>query len=287
MKSLFALLLFISSAAQVFAQDFRALCKEKRYEEALTALEQLSVKEKEKEGLFMRYAVDIALDNLKNTELARKYVEKTTDQAWKNFLDFYVAAKTGQTKAALSLAENNPVEKYPVQVQVEAWCLIGRIQNKMNDSEKALHAYKNAIKCGTGSIGAWFSSCKSAADILHRRGDEAGEEEIYKTCLERKAFMWARNECLFSYASLLIRNGKQKEALALLESEKPVFEKRQQGYWKVRFYLEYARTLAANKELVKAMDTYSKAENSGPTEAVKKIIQKERDAISQKLIDNM
>ncbi|MFA7158476.1 MAG: tetratricopeptide repeat protein [Kiritimatiellia bacterium] len=280
-------LLFLLAALSVSAQDWRKLEEEKRYDEALVALEKLAAKDAARQAEFMRSAMEIVLNRLKKPELARKYIEMTKDEDWRAFFLFYFYNATGQPGEVLKSLQEKGIADFPTTVQTEAYTTIGNIYKARKETDKALEAYRNAVESKGGAILPWSWACKYAADIYMEKGEPDKAVEMYKKCLKNEVFLASRNECLFNYANLLLKEKKTAEALELIESEKKFFDKTGKGYWKAVFYMEYAKILNINGMRVKAIDMYGVAEKSGATETMRKQIEEKRGAITKQMISEL
>jgi tetratricopeptide (TPR) repeat protein len=275
------------AALSVSAQDWRRLEQEKRYDEALAALEKLAAEDTARQAEFMRSAMEIALEQLKNKVLARKYVEMTQDQAWRAFLRFYFYNATGQPDEALKGLQEKGIADFPVTVHTEAYTTLGNIYKARKETNKALEAYLKAVDSKGGAIIHFSWACKYAADIYLEKGETDKAVEMYKKCLQNKVFLAARHMCLFDYAALLLKENRTAAALDLLESEKPLFEGTCKSYWKAVFFLHYAKILNLNGMRVKAMDMYGVAEKSGATGSMLKQIEDQRSAITRQMISEL
>jgi len=280
-------LLFLLAACAVSAQDWRKLEEEKRYDEALAALEKLAAKDTARQAEFMRYAMEIALNRMKNPELACKYIEMTKDEAWRAFFRFYYYNATGQPDEVLKSLEENNIASFPANVQAEAYTTIGNIYKARKETDKALEAYRKAVDSKGGAILPWSWACKYAADIYIEKGEADKAVEMFKKCLKNEVFLASRHMCLFDYANLLLKQKKNAEALELIELEKTLFENTAAGYWKAVFYMEYAKILNLNGRRVKAVDVYGLAEKSGATAAMRQRIEQERSAITKQMISEL
>lgn len=275
------------AALSVSAQDWRKLEEEKRYDEALDALEKLAAKDTARQAEFMRSAMEIALNRMKNPELAHKYAHMTSDESWRGFYRFYLLQATGKPEEALKSLEEKGVADFPAPVRTEAYTMLGNIFKARKETEKALDAYLRAVDSKGGAILPWSWACKYAADIYMEKDEKNKAAEMYKKCLKKEVFLASRNECLFNYANLLLKEKKAAEALKLIESEKTFFDKTGKGYWKAVFYMEYAKILNLNGMRVKAIDMYGIAEKSGATETMRKQIEEERGAITKQMISEL
>ncbi len=261
------------------AQDWRRLEKEKRYDEALIALETLAAANPGEQVQFLRSAVDISLKYLKSPEKALAYADQISDKAWSSFLRFTILLDAGRDEDALALLKKTPPESFPIEAQSDAFRRIGLLYQKSGDTDRALAAFHRAIEAPGGGIGEWIWSCKYAADLHRERGETDKEIELYRLCLSKPVFLAGRNECLFAYVRYLAGAGNFSEAFAVLDAEKPVFDSREPDYWTVRFGIEYARLLAMSGERVKAIDAYDRAERHGASQVQINEIQKERQAL--------
>jgi tetratricopeptide (TPR) repeat protein len=275
--------LLLLAVCAVSAQDWRKLEAEKRYDEALAALENLALKEPATQAQFMRAAMEIALNRLKNPELARKYIEMTKDEDWRAFFMFYFYNATGKPEEALKSLEEKGITDFPAPAHAEAYATLGGIYQARRETEKALEAYLKAVDSKGGTILHWSWACKYAADIYMERNETDKAVEMYKKCLKNDVFIASRNQCLFDYANFLLKQNKNTEALELIESEKMRFEKIGSAYWKAVFFMEYAKVLNLSGMRVKAIDMYGVAEKSGATETMRKQIEKERGAITSQM----
>lgn len=261
------------------AQDWRQLEKEKRYDEALTALETLAAANPGKQVQFLRSAADISLKYLKSPEKALAYADQLNDKAWSSFLRFTILLDSGRAEEALALLKKTPPESFPIETQTDTFRRIGLLYQKSGDTDQALAAFHRAIEAPGGGIGEWIWSCKYAADLHRARGETDKEIELYRLCLSKPVFLAGRNECLFAYVKHLAGVGNFTEAFAVLDAEKPVFDSREPDYWTARFGIEYARLLALSGERVKAIDAYDRAERHGASQVQITEIQKSRQAL--------
>ncbi len=269
------------------AQDWRRLEKEKRYDEALAALEALAAAHSDQQAQFLRSAADLALQRLKNPEAALRYAEQVSDKAWSGFLRFSILADTGRDEEALALAAETPPDAFPPTVQTEAFLKLGNLHRKHGDTERALEAYHRATEAPGGSILHWSWACKYAADLHRARAETERELECYRLCLSKPVFLASRNECLFAYTGHLATAGQFAEAFALLDAEQARFENRDPDYWTARFWIHYANLLNLSGDRVQAIDLYDHAERRGANEAQRQAIGKARQAILDTLVSEL
>ncbi len=274
---IFVALLVLTLTAH--AQDWRRLEKEKRYDEALTALETLAVANPGKQVQFLRSAADISLKYLKNPERALAYADQLNDKAWSSFLRFTILLDSSREEEAMALLKKTPPESFPIETQSDAFRRIGLLYQKSGETDRALATYHRAIEAPGGGIVEWTWSCKYAADLHRARGETDKEIELYRLCLSKPVFLAARNECLFAYVRYLAGAGNFDEAFAVLDAEKPVFDSREPDYWTAKFGIEHAWLLAMSGERVKAIDAYDRAERHGATQGQINEIQKARQAL--------
>lgn len=279
---------FILGAFSVSAIDYgginkaKQLEKDKRYEEAIAVYESLSEKANndQDDQHYMIDASNIAFKSLKDQEKAFKLAERVKNQERRAF----VMMSLYKPEEIESKYKDVDFLTWPEDIRAEAFKNRGGAYNSLKKYNEALADLEKAFALPGGSHVIKGASANIAGDIyLSKMKDKAKAEQMYRNALAatKAGYAW-RNESLLKLTDLLLKNKKNKEALAIYEGIDT--KNIEIPYWKIAVSRGYSKALAANNEKLKALEQLNIALQTESKPEVKKQIQAEIDKMSEDML---
>jgi tetratricopeptide (TPR) repeat protein len=173
---------------------------------------------------------------------------------------------------------------WPEDIRAEAYKNRGSAYSSLKKYKEALADFEKAFALPGGSHVVKGVATKTSGDIyLSSMKDEAKAEEMYRKALSvtKAGYAW-RNDALLKLTDLLLKNKKNKEALALYEGIDT--KKIEIPYWKIALARGYSKALAANGENLKALEQLNIALQAETKPENKKQIQNQIDKLSEDML---
>ncbi|HPN84457.1 MAG TPA: tetratricopeptide repeat protein [Victivallales bacterium] len=283
---LFGVLIFgaytISAIDHEGLRKARNLEKDKRYEEAIAVYESLSEKAKDDidDQQYLMAAVAIAKNSLKDKKKAVMLAERVKNPERRAF----VLMSLFEPDAMITKYEDTDFMAWPDDIRAEAYKNRGNAYNSLKKYREALADFEKAFALPGGSNVVRGVSAKTSGDIyLSVIKDEAKAEEMYRNALltTKAGYAW-RNDALLKLTDILLKNKRNKEALALYEEVDT--KNIEIPNWRIAMARGYSKALAANGEKLKALEQLNVALQAETKPEMKKKIQGEIDKLAEDML---
>ncbi len=260
----------------------RQLEKDKRYEEAIAVYENLgeNAKNDQDDQYYMFTASEIALKSLKDQEKAFKLAERVKNPERRAFVLMFLY----KPEELVSKYKDVDFMTWPEDIRAEAYKNRGCAYNSLKKYKEALADFEKAFALPGGSLMVRGVAANTAGDIyLSNMNDEAKAEQMYRNALSvtKAGYAW-RNGSLLKLTDILLKNKKNKEALAIYEGIDT--KNIEIPYWKIALSRGYSKALAANNEKLKALEQLNIALQTESKPEVKKQIQNEIDKLAEDML---
>ncbi len=264
------------------ARKARQLQKDKRYEEAIAVYENLSKKTKNvyDDQRYMVLAIKIALYSLKDREKAIKLAESIKNPERRA----YVLMSLYKPETLIEKYKETDFMTWPEDLRVAACKNRGEAYFKLKKYQEALVDLEQALSIQGGSPRDRGEAARIAGDIyLDNMKNEAKAEAMYRKALAatRGNYSW-RNNALLRLSDILLRNKKNKDALAIYQNSN--LDKIKIPFWKITIARGHAKALAANGKNLEALKQLNMALQTETNPDRKKNIQKEIDKLSEDML---
>ncbi len=279
----------IYGAFALYAYDYkvakkaRQLQKEKRYEEAIAVFETLSDKTKNDydDQRYMLAAINIAVRFLKNNKKAIQLAERIKNPERRAF----VLMSLYKPDVVIEKYKDTDFMAWPEDVRPAAYKNRGCAYSSLKKYENALSDLEKAFTTPGGRPTVKGVAAKTAGDIyLYNIKNEAKAEEMYRNALSvtKAGYSW-RNTSLVRLSELLLKNKKNKEALAIYKYTD--IKKIRNSHSRSILARAYSKVLAANGENLKALEQLNIAlQAAAGKPELKKQIQEEIDKITEDML---
>lgn len=254
------LCLFVTAAHAV---DYTALSAvkrlraEKRYDEALQKLEALAAKTDEpgENYSYVSQAIDIAVDSLKNADLALALAASLKDPALRDFSQLRVLADFERYDEALAFMRGKDVTAWPVRVQGQAHGIVATIYHEKKDAAAELAQWQLAAAAPGAEVGVRGRAHREAGVLFQKQGNGAKAEDQFRKALEVTPANYAwRVESLIALSRLLIDQKRTKDAVKAFDGTD--FTKVTSLTLRGSLIEAYARALLAAGKKIRAIETF-------------------------------
>jgi tetratricopeptide (TPR) repeat protein len=258
--SIAACVLFGLSAHAIDYTQFSAakrLRADKRYDEAIQKLEGMAAKTDDagENFTYLDFAIDMAVDSLKNAEKALALVGEVKDPAHRDFARLRVLADFERYDEALASVKGKDIDGWPVRCRSQAHGILAGIHHAKKDAAAELQEWKKSAESPGAEPGMRGRALRELGVLYLKEGKSKEAEEQFRQAIQvtRANYAW-RVESLVALSRLLIEGQRGKEAVKVFEGTD--FTKVSSVTAKGNLLEAYARALLAAGRRIKAIETF-------------------------------
>lgn len=252
-------LLGVSAQAVDYAQFSVAkrLHKEKRYDEAIAKLEAMAAKTDEagENFTYLDYAIDIAVNPLKNAQRALALAAAVKDPAHRDFAKLRVLADLERYDEALASVQGKDIDAWPVRCRGQAHSILAGIYHAKKDAAGELRQWQMTADAPGAEIGVRGRALREVGVLYLKQGKAKEAEEQFRRAIQVTPANYAwRVESLVALSRLLIESQRGREAVRAFDGTD--LTKVTSVTSKAHLVEAYARALLAAGRKIKAIETF-------------------------------
>lgn len=252
-------LLSVSSHAIDYGQFSVAkrLRTEKRYEESIQKLEAMAAKTDEagENFTYLDYAIDMAVDSLKDAGRSLALAAAVKDPAHRDFARLRVLADFQRYDEALALVKGKDIDAWPVRCRSQAHGILAGIHHARKDAAAELQEWKLTAESPGAEPGVRGRALREVGVLYLKQGKTKEAEEQFRQAIQVTPANYAwRVESLAALSRLLVEDHRAKEAVKAFEGTD--FTKISSFTAKASLLEAYARALLAAGRKIKAIETF-------------------------------
>lgn len=252
-------LLGISAQAVDYAQFSVAkrLHKEKRYDEAIAKLEAMAAKADDagENFTYLDYAIDIAVNPLKNAQRALALAAAVKDPAHRDFAKLRVLADFERYDEALASVQGKDIDAWPVRCRSQAHGILASIYHARKDTAAELKQWQLTAAAPGADVSTRGRALREMGVLYLKQGNAKEAETQLRLALQVTPanYTW-RVESLVALSRLLVEDQRSKEAVKAFDGTD--FTQISSLSSKAHLHEAYARALLAAGRKIKAIETF-------------------------------
>ncbi len=252
-------LLGLSSHAIDYTQLSAAkrLRADKRYDEAIQKLEGMAAKTDEagENFTYLDFAMDVAVDSLKNPEKALALAAAVKDPVHRDFAKLRVLADFERYDEALASVKGKDIDAWPVRCRSQAHSILAGIYHAKKDVAAEQQQWQLTADAPGAEPGVRGRALRELGVLYLKQGKAKEAEEQFRKAIQVTPANYAwRVESLVSLSRLLVEGQRGKEAVKVFEGTD--FTQVSSLTSKASLLEAYARALLAAGRKIKAIETF-------------------------------
>ncbi|WP_395743310.1 hypothetical protein [Prosthecobacter sp.] len=253
-------LLGVSAAHAIDYTQFSAVKRlraDKRYDEAIQKLEGMAAKTDDaaENFTYLDYAIDMAVESLKNQERSLALAAAVKDPAHRDFAKLRVLADFERYDEALASVKDKDIEAWPVRCRSQAHSILAGIYHARKDAAAELKQWQLTADAPGAEPGVRGRALREMGVLQLKQGKTKEAEVHFRQAIQVTPANYAwRVESLVSLSRLLIESQRAKEAVKAFAGTD--FTKVTSVTSKANLLEAYARALLASGKKIKAIETF-------------------------------
>lgn len=277
-------LLGVSVQAIDFTQLSAAkrLRADKRYDEAIQKLEGMAAKADEagENFTYLDFAIDIAVDSLKNPERSLALVAAVKDPVHRDFARLRVLADFERYDEALASVQGKEIDAWPVRCRSQAHSILAGIYHARKDAAAELQQWQLTADAPGAEVGVRGRALRELGVLNLKQGNAKEAEEQFRKAVQVTPANYAwRVESLIALSRLLIESQRGREAVKAFDGTD--FTKVTSLTSRANLIEAYARALLAAGKKIKAIETFDQLLQLDISAEWKDRINKELDQMAE------
>ncbi|MDB6004656.1 MAG: hypothetical protein JWR15_1643, partial [Prosthecobacter sp.] len=228
---------------------------DKRYDEAIQKLEGMAAKTDEagENFTYLDFAIDMAVESLKNPGKALALAAAVKDPAHRDFAKLRVLADFERYDEALASVQGKDIDAWPVRCRSQAHSILAGIYHAKKDAAAELQQWQLTADAPGAEIGVRGRALRELGVMQLKQGKAKEAEEQFRKAVQVTPANYAwRVESLVSLSRLLVESQRGREAVKAFEGTD--FTKVTSLTSKANLIEAYARALLAAGKKIKAIE---------------------------------
>lgn len=260
----------------------KRLRADKRYEEAIQKLEGMAAKTDEagENFTYLDFAIDMAVESLKNPERSLALAAVVKDPAHRDFAKLRVLADFERYDEALAFVQGKDIDAWPVRCRSQAHSILAGIYHARKDVAAELQQWQLTADSPGAEVGVRGRALRELGVLNLKQGKVKEAEEQFRRAVQVTSANYAwRVESLVALSRLLIESQRGKEAVKAFDGTD--FTKVTSLTSRANLIEAYARALLAAGRRIKAIETFDQLLQLDISAEWKDRINKELDQMAE------